>query len=115
MTETHGFSPEPGKGPHAMIADYLQRRSPARLAADAAALMLLTSVCSHLWTATSDTMEPAARSQPAPTLLAAVARPQALLGTLYTVLFHLTWMLFAWAGIRLLAGALATCQTHREG
>lgn len=103
MGEREPANSTPGGGPHAVLRRYLIARSPAALLADAAVVLVLAFVASHLWTALADAMPMEQRSRPADSLIDALTRPNTLMQTAYSVLFYLSWFLAIWAAARQLA------------
>ncbi len=103
MSEWEPSDSIPKGGPHAKLSWYLIARSPAALLADAAILLVLAFLASHLWTALADATPLEERSRAAGSILAALARPATLMQTAYSSLFYLSWFLVIWAAVRQLA------------
>jgi hypothetical protein len=113
MSEQDSGKSIPGGGPHAVLRRYLIARSPAALLADAAIVLVLAFIASHLWTALADAMPMEQRSRPAESLIDAITRPNTLMQTAYSVLFYLSWFLAIWAAARQLASGRFSADTER--
>ncbi|VAX42853.1 hypothetical protein MNBD_PLANCTO03-1085 [hydrothermal vent metagenome] len=108
MPDTATPTEKASPGPHRLLTLYLSRRSPAALLTDAILVMIASFVASHLWNAIASAMPFDQRAQPADSIFAAVARPAALMQTLFSILFYLGWFLVIWSTARLLAASLRT-------
>lgn len=93
-------------GAHAKLTRYLGDRTPAALLVDAAVLLLLSFVASHIWVAIADTTSFEYRTKPADSLVAALTRPASIMQTVYSVLYHAAWVLAGWAAVRHIATRL---------
>ena len=101
-------------GPHAILTRYLAHRAPAALLVDAAALLVLAFVASHLWVAIADATSIEYRTKPADSLVAGITRPASIMQTVFSVLYHAAWILAGWAAVRQVASRIGP-PAHEPG